>query len=160
MFYFNMQTDNDFLFWQLLSPEGRRCKRFGSGAVVIKNLTLVCTLKQNIGRTLRGLTNKKSIRLEMLSSTYMSVKSVKVNIFHANISRGRCVVSQGGRMGYPACICRDADTIVQNWSRSRRRLCHVRRTVLCKCLFSYHGVTTGVSDLEDGTNITKKWKKK
>ena len=32
----------------------------------------------------------------MLSSTYMSVKSVKVNIFHANISRGRCVFPKVG----------------------------------------------------------------
>ena len=39
----------------------------------------------------------------MLSSTYIFVKSVKVNIFHMNNKRGALCLSQGRGMGYPAC---------------------------------------------------------
>ena len=53
------------------------------------------------------------IRLEMLSSTYLSIKSIQMDIFPRKIpqtSQGRRiffkvdVFSQGGRMGYPVCI--------------------------------------------------------
>ena len=40
----------------------------------------------------------------MLSSTKTSVKSIKMNTFNVNIRRGALWFSQGGRMGYPACI--------------------------------------------------------
>ena len=38
----------------------------------------------------------------MLSSTWILVKSVKMNIFHVNNRRGALCLSQGRRMGYPA----------------------------------------------------------
>ena len=45
-----------------------------------------------------------SFWLEMLSSTYRSVKSVKMDIFHVNIIWWALQFSQGGRIGHPACI--------------------------------------------------------
>ena len=89
MFCFNMQTDmrsllqqlQEFNFLQRLPSEGRSCCN--------KNLVLSGTLKQTVGGTTRGFTNIKSnhvsIPLEMLSSTYISVQSVKMNIFHRSI---------------------------------------------------------------------------
>ena len=46
----------------------------------------------------------------MLSSTYILVKSVEINIFHVNNRRGALCLSQGSRMGYPACLRAAAST--------------------------------------------------
>ena len=64
----------------------------------------------------------------MLSSTYILVKSVEINIFHVNNRRGALCLSQGSRMGYPAC------RPVDQWQRSQS----VRRSLMW-CLLCYLG---------------------
>ena len=89
----------------LLFPEVMRCKK----ELFTPNLISVCTLRQSSGGTLCGWfhTHKidlkyVQIRLEMLTSTYILVKSVEMNSFHVNNRRGALCLSQGRRMGYPA----------------------------------------------------------
>ena len=55
----------------------------------------------------------------MLSSTWILVKSVKMNIFHANNRRGTLCLSQGRQIGYPACWM----STVSLWRPSVRSIC-------------------------------------
>ena len=58
LFCFDVQTDMCFLLLQLMSPEGRRCKKFDVRSCCNKkNLMSVCTLKQSGGGILCGFTN-------------------------------------------------------------------------------------------------------
>ena len=71
----NMQTDFKFHY------NSSCLRRVG----IVKSLVSVCMFKQNIRGMSHGFTNKIKpkyvyIRLEMLSSTYIPVKSVKINI--------------------------------------------------------------------------------
>ena len=51
--------------------------------------------------------------MEMVSSTWISVKSVKMNIIHENI-RLVLYLSQGEQMGYLACKCSHESNQEQN----------------------------------------------
>ena len=89
---------------QFLFPEGRRCKKelFYSKS----HFSLHVEAKQ--WRHIVWFHKHKIelkyvlIRLEMLSSKYILVKLVEMNIFHVNYKRGALCLSQGRRMGYPA----------------------------------------------------------
>ena len=83
---------------QLLKPSFLRRLPSGDGSCCNKNLVSVFTLKQNIGDTSHGFTNIKSnrniSRSEMLSSSYISVKLIKMNIFPRKTKGGRCILSK------------------------------------------------------------------
>ena len=68
---------------QLLSPQGRRRKKFGVNLLVrAKHQNHVAWFHKH-----KIETKYVQIRLEMLFNTYLSVKSVKMDIFHENTTR-------------------------------------------------------------------------
>ena len=122
------------------APDTNFLQRLSSGyrGNCYKSLVSVCTSRQNIGGTLCGFINIHSnrnisrIRTETLSSTYISVESVKKNIFHENIRRGALYFFQCGRKGYLACSNHPSDSPTNHFDytltkHKRREPCDIAR---------------------------------
>ena len=89
---------------QLLFPEGMRCKNELFYSKSHFSLHVSAKQRRYIVWFHKYKTELKYfyIRLQMLSSTLVLVKSVEMNIFHVNNRRAALCLSQGRRMGSPA----------------------------------------------------------